>query len=92
MPAAARLLDVTDHPGVITGPGADKVLINGLVAACSGDMHACTLPPPASPHPPSTLAGGSGTVLVGKRPAARVGDKSGCGATIVTGSANVFIG
>ena len=92
MPAAARLLDVTNHPGMITGPGAANVLINGLPAARMGDMHACALPPLAGPHPPSTIAGGSGTVLIASQPAARMGDLTGCGAIIVSGSANVIVG
>lgn len=92
MPAAARLFDASNHPGMITGPGAANVLINGLPAARMGDMHACTLPPPAGPHPASTIVDGSGSVLIGNQPAARMGDLSGCGATIVAGSANVIIG
>jgi uncharacterized Zn-binding protein involved in type VI secretion len=92
MPAAARLFDATNHPGVIIRPGAANVLINDLPAARMGDLHACTLPPLAGPHPPSTIVGGSSTVLIGNQPAARMGDLSGCGATIIAGSANVIIG
>jgi uncharacterized Zn-binding protein involved in type VI secretion len=35
---------------------------------------------------------GSTTVFIEKQPAARMGDKAGCGAAIVTGSPDVFIG
>ena len=45
MPAAARLLDPTSHPGAITGPCSVDVLINNRPAARKGDMHACTMPP-----------------------------------------------
>jgi uncharacterized Zn-binding protein involved in type VI secretion len=92
MPGAARLLDPTNHPGAITGPGVPTVLINGRPAVCQGDQHACSMPPTAGPHPPNPIAKGSLTVLIGNRPAARMGDPTGCGATIVGGSIDVFIG
>jgi len=92
MPRAARITDATSHPGVIAGPGAPTVLINGLPAARVGDLHACTLPPPAGPHPPNPLAAGSTRVLIAGMPAARQGDATGCGATIIAGSPNVLIG
>ena len=91
MPAAARVRDPTDHPGVITGPGIASVLIAGQPAAVVGDAHACSFPPPP-PHPPTTIAKGSTTVMIGKRPAARVDDMAGCGATIVSGAWTVMIG
>jgi uncharacterized Zn-binding protein involved in type VI secretion len=43
-------------------------------------------------HPPTPLVLGSGTVLIGGRPAARVGDLAGCGAPIVVGCPTVLIG
>lgn len=92
MPAAARVLDATSHPGTIAGPGAPSVLINGQPAARVGDLHACALPPLAGPHPPTPIARGSATVLIAGQPAARMGDVTGCGATIVVGSPNVLIG
>lgn len=92
MPAAARLLDPTNHPGVISGPGVATVLINGMPAVCMGDLHTCAFPPVAGPHPPNPIAKGSATVLIGGRPAARQGDLTGCGALIAGGSPNVLIG
>lgn len=92
MPPAARVGDPTGHPGVITGPGTATVLIGGQPAATVGDMHTCSMPPTAGPHPPSSVVNGSSTVLIGGRPAARVGDMSGCGATIITGAFTVIIG
>jgi uncharacterized Zn-binding protein involved in type VI secretion len=91
MPPAARLGDLTGHPGSITGPGVATVLLGGMPAAVAGDMHACTFPPPAS-HPPSPFSIGSATVLVGGRPALRMGDMAGCGAPIVSGAVTVMIG
>lgn len=92
MPFAARVGDPTGHPGVITGPGVPTVQIGGMPAAVLGDMHACSMPPLAGPHPPSPISMGSMTVQIGGRPAARVGDISGCGAPIVMGCPLVQIG
>lgn len=92
MPAAARVGDPTGHPGVITGPGVAMVLIGGMPAAVMGDLHACSMPPLAGPHPPSPIVKGSMTVLIGGRPAARMGDMSGCGAPIILGCLVVEIG
>ncbi len=92
MANAARVFDLTNHPGMISGPGASNVLINGVPAARMGDMHTCALPPVAGPHPPTAISGGSSSVLIGKQPAARLGDLAGCGAAIVVGSPNVVIG
>ena len=47
MPPAARVGDMTGHPGVITGPGVPTVLIGGMPAAVVGDLHTCSFPPPA---------------------------------------------
>jgi len=91
MPAAARLLDPSGHPGVVTGPGTPTVLIGGMPAVTVGDLHTCSFPPPAV-HPPSPIVMGSTTVLIGGKPAARVGDTAGCGAPIVAGEFTVMIG
>jgi uncharacterized Zn-binding protein involved in type VI secretion len=92
MPPAARVLDPTGHPGVVTGPGVPTVLIGGQPAAVLGDSHACSMPPTAGPHPPSPIVKGSATVLIGGRGAARMGDSAGCGAPIVLGLPTVQIG
>lgn len=92
MPPAARILDPTAHPGMITGPGAPTVMIGGMPAARIGDLHACAFPPLAGPHPPNAIVSGSATVMIGGAPAARVGDLTGCGAPILAGAFNVQIG
>lgn len=92
MPAAARLFEPTNHPGMITGPGAPTVLINELPAVRVDDQHTCALPPTAGPHPPNKIVKGSATVLIEGKPAARQGDLTGCGAAITSGSPNVAIG
>lgn len=93
MPPAARVTDLTAHPGVITGPGVPTVLIGGLPAAVVGDLHTCSFPPPAV-HPPTPMTGpGVPTVLIGGRPALVLGNLSGCGAPILPPCCpTVFIG
>ena len=92
MPPAARITDLSGHPGIITGPGVPNVLIGGLPAAVLGDLHTCAMPPLEGPHPPTPLIKGSFTVLIGGRPAVRMGDLAGCGAPIVLGHFTVLIG
>jgi uncharacterized Zn-binding protein involved in type VI secretion len=92
MPPAARVTDLTSHPGFIAGPGTPTVLIVGLPAASVGDTHVCLMPPNAGPHPPAPFPKGSLTVLIGHRPALRMNDVSSCGATIRGGAPTVLIG
>jgi uncharacterized Zn-binding protein involved in type VI secretion len=94
MPPAARVLDSTVHPGIITAPGVPTVLIEGSPAAAVGTIHTCLQPGPSGnpAHPPTPFAKGSLTVLIGGTPALRVGDMSSCGAPIATGAATVLIG
>lgn len=90
MPAAARVTDLTNHGGTITGPGEPTVLIGGMPAAVVTDLHTCAIPPP---HPPVTpFPVGSATVFIGGKPALRVGDVCGCGATAAVGEPTVIIG
>ena len=71
--------------GPILPPGDPTVLIAGLPAACVGDMLTCT-------GPPDTIIQGSTTVLIGSKPAARMGDATAHGGTIVLGDPTVLIG
>lgn len=65
-------------------------------AARITDMHTCPLVTGTTPHVGGPiLPAGEPTVLIGKMPAARVGDKALCTGppdTIATGSATVLIG
>ena len=90
MPAAARITDLSTHGGTVVGPGVPGVLIAGLPAAVLGDLHAC---PQVPPHPPiGAFVAGSGTVLIGGRPALRQGDVCVCGAAVAIGAPMVMIG
>jgi uncharacterized Zn-binding protein involved in type VI secretion len=93
VPPAARVGDLTGHPGTITGPGVMTVLIGGQPAATVTSLHACSFPG-MPPHPPTPiLPPGCPTVLIGGLPAARVGDMAACGAPILPpGAPTVMIG
>ena len=92
MPAAARVLDVTNHGGCIMGPGEPSVLIGGMPASVLGDNHVCVLPPIIHQPTASPIIAGSSSVLIGGKPAARVGDACGCGASAAVGMPSVMIG
>ncbi|WP_343669953.1 PAAR domain-containing protein [Chitinophaga sp.] len=71
--------------GPITGPGVPMVLIGKMPAAVLGDMCVCT-------GPPDTIVKGSATVMIGGKPAARMGDSTSHGGSIVLGCPTVLIG
>jgi len=98
MSFAARLTDMHVCPmvnpgsppvphvgGPITGPGIPTVLICNMPAATVGDMCVCV-------GPPDTIVKGSMTVLIGGKPAARMGDSTAHGGTITVGAPTVMIG
>ena len=99
MPPAARILDMHQCPmstpvgpvqvphvgGPVLTPGAPTVLIGGLPAATVGSVCLCI-------GPPDSVVKGSTTVLLMGKPAARLGDKTAHGGTVVTGFPMVMIG
>lgn len=98
MPPAARLTDMHVCPmvtpgvppiphvgGPVIGPGVPTVLIGKLPASVVGDMLTCV-------GPPDSVVKGSATVMIGGRPAARLGDSTAHGGTIVLGWPTVMIG
>lgn len=71
--------------------GCTTVKVNGMPLMNVGGMyvqHCCPVP---GCHP-VVQATGSGTVIANGTPATRIGDKTACGATVVSGSGNVLIG
>jgi uncharacterized Zn-binding protein involved in type VI secretion len=71
--------------GPIVGPGCPTVLIGSMPAAVMGDMCVCV-------GPPDTIIMGSTGVFFGKMPAARMGDPTAHGGSIVLGLPTVMIG
>ena len=96
MGIAARLNDMhvcpmstpggTPHVGGPILPGGNTtVLIGGQPASCVGDMCTCA-------GPPDSITTGSATVMIMNKPAARMGDSTAHGGTIVIGFPTVIIG
>ncbi len=95
---AARLTDMHVCPMVTPGvppiphvggpilpPCCPTVLIEFLPAARVGDMALCV-------GPPDVIAMGSTSVIIGGQPAARLGDPTAHGGSIVTSCMTVMIG
>lgn len=95
---AARLTDMHTCPmqtpglppiphvgGPVIGPCVPTVLIGGLPAAVVGDNLVCV-------GPPDTIVKGSSTVMINSRPAARLGDSTAHGGSVVLGCFTVLIG
>jgi uncharacterized Zn-binding protein involved in type VI secretion len=71
--------------GPIVGPGAPTVLIGKMPAAVLGDTAVCV-------GPPDSIVKGSATVLICGKPAARMGDSTAHGGSVVLGFPTVLIG
>lgn len=104
MPQAARLGDPIGHTkpgdgskgggggdvtGKIIGPCSGNVFTNGIKAARAHVDETMCSKHDSAPPPITT---GSPKVFINGLPAARVSDKTACGAFITDGSPNVFIG
>src|SRR6185437_448366 len=98
MPPAARVSDLHVCPmqtpavppiphvgGPILPPGAPTVLIGNLPAATLGGQCTCV-------GPPDAIIKGSATVFIQNKPAARMGDTTAHGGSIVAGCPTVLIG
>jgi len=92
MPPAARVADVSNHGGMIIGPGKATVLIGGMPAAVLMDLHICVIPPIIHAPMVSPFISGSATVLIGGMPALRTTDSCLCGAMPAVGEPTVLIG
>lgn len=95
MKPAARVSDPHQCPmsvpvahvgGVIAGPGVASVRIAQLVAATEGTTCGCGL------GAPNRVAKGSSSVQIGGKPAARAGDPTSHGGSILLGCSSVVIG
>jgi uncharacterized Zn-binding protein involved in type VI secretion len=71
--------------GPILPPGAPTVLIGGVPAATVGTPCVCV-------GPPDSIVMGSTTVMIQNKPAARLGDTTAHGGTIILGCMTVLIG
>jgi len=89
---AQRKGDSNSAGGVISGPCAPTVLINGRPASVVGDSvtpHPCCGKPGCSPHCSAKTTTGSPTVLAEGKPIVRKGDPDTCGHPRSSSSPNV---
>ena len=82
MPPAARLTDM--HTCPMQTPAFPSPIPH-VPAAVMGDMCVCV-------GPPDSIVKGSATVMIGGKPAARMGDTTAHGGSIVMGCPTVMIG
>ncbi len=71
--------------GPIFTPGGPTVIIGGAPSATVGSLCTCV-------GPPDSIVKGSMTVLICSKPAARIGDMTSHGGSIVMGFPTVLIG
>ena len=100
MPAIARKDGIDkvsiNHPtcqgSTVTNAGSSDVFVNNIGIVRKGDaVESHTFAPPACPSHAPGLVSFSPNVFVNNLNVGRVGDQYGCGATINTGSSNVFV-
>ena len=87
--SAAAIIGKSVAGGVIIGPGAPTVLVNGSAVSTLGDT---VTPHGDPPHSSATIISSSKTVLAQGIGIVRVGDKASCGHSVGRGSPNVFVG
>lgn len=83
MPQVCRLGDTSDHGGAITSASPDTYC-NGIRVARLSDSFACPI------HGGQTIVTASGTTFVNLLGVARIGDLISCGATLTSGSPDVW--
>ena len=73
--------------GILLGPGAPTVLVEGVPIGCIGDAAS---PHGEAPHTSPTIVSGSSTVFAGGRPIALQGQSiASCAHPVATGAATV---
>lgn len=99
MPAVARKSGTDsvsiNHPtcqgGTATAAGSSDVFVNDIGVVRKGDsVESHTFAPPACPSHAPGLVSFSANVFANSLNLGRLGDSYGCGATISSGSSNVF--
>ncbi len=101
MPAIARkngidkvdINHATCQGSTTTDVGSEDVLVNNVGVVRQADqVKSHTHSPPACPSHSPGLSSFSSTVFVNNKAIGRLGDAYDCGATISSGSSNVFAG
>ena len=89
MPAVAKVGVSTVGGGLITGPGAPTVKVNGATVSVLGDSVASH---GSGPHVAATIITASGNVNAEGKGVVRDGDLASCGHTVINGSADTNAG
>lgn len=85
MPNAARVGDAASHGGAIVSGSGDTFINGSSAAIVGGSIATCAI------HGAAPVACGSGSVFINGSNAARLGDVTGCGSVIASGSGDVII-
>lgn len=94
MPAVVRRGDANSAGGVVTGPCAPSVLVNGRPVSVPGDgvtPHPCCGRRGCGAHCSAKTKGGSSTVFAEGKPVILVGNSDTCGHSRSMGSPDVFV-
>lgn len=87
MPGVAKVGASIVGTGIVLGPGAPTVLVEGLPISCVGDAAS---PHGDAPHTSPTIVSGSATVFAGGRPVAIQGQSiASCAHPVATGAVTV---
>ena len=87
MAKIARLGDTSDHNGTIISTNQDgTVKANGIDIAVNGAMHSC----PIQNHGITSITAITTKTYINGKLVVTIGAVAGCGATISTGSPDVF--
>lgn len=93
MPAVVRKGDANSAGGVVTGPSAPSVLVNGRPVSVIGDSvspHPCCGKPGCGAHCSAKTSKGASTVFAEGKPIILVGNNDTCGHGRNQGSSDVF--
>jgi uncharacterized Zn-binding protein involved in type VI secretion len=80
MPNVIRLGDATSHGGEVTSSGASHITVKGRPVALVGDTCVC----PINGHQNCTIATGNVSHTVNGKAVAYDGDKTSCGASLIS--------
>jgi uncharacterized Zn-binding protein involved in type VI secretion len=80
MPNVIRLGDPTSHGGKVVDSSAPHITVNGTPVALVGDKCIC----PVKGHQNCTIASGNAAHIVNGKAVAYDGDKTSCGATLIS--------
>lgn len=79
-----RLGDATSHGGKIVSCSLENFTVNGIPAACVGDLCSCPIPG----HNGCTIVSGSSRHIVNGKQLAFDGDQTSCGAKLIASRTN----